>query len=472
MLLFEYVATAVGAAKLVPTDVAPYARLSDEELVRLQADLAELRHLIDARAAIAAGEIARRSGRELGFSGLAQRAGHRTPEALVQHITRSTGREAVTLVRVGKVMHETQAARELSALPDRASRSPIDELWLVPVSDAVSSGSLALAAADAIRGGLGIPSDSVSVDDLRDASVRLVQDAQTTDVDRLFARARAARDELDAAGIADREREHRDRRSLRLSKLPDGMIRVAGLLDPESAAIVTDAFDLVTSPRRGGPRWVDETERARADRILDDTRTNEQIMADAFVEMVSIASRVDANTNFGKRRPAVRVLVSADSLRDRRGFGRIEGQADPVSIETVERHACDAGIIPIVIDDDGQCLNVGREQRLFTSIQRIALAARDGGCRWHDCERPPSWTEAHHINQWNRDRGRTDVADGVLLCRYHHMLLHDNHWDIVRRGPAYFLIPPESEDPARTPRPLQTHSAAVRDLLARRRAGR
>src|SRR5690606_12692367 len=110
---------------------------------------------------------------------------------------------------------------------------------------------------------------------------------------------------------------------------------------------------------------------------------------------------------FGTRRPAVRVLVTDRSLRENAGFGRIEAQADPISIETVQRYACDAGVIPIAFDDDGQCLNVGREQRLFTAKQRVALATRDGGCLWPDCPRPAAWTEAHHINQWHRDHGRT-----------------------------------------------------------------
>jgi hypothetical protein len=48
------------------------------------------------------------------------------------------------------------------------------------------------------------------------------------------------------------------------------------------------------------------------------------------------------------------------------------------------------------------------------------------------------------------------------------MLLNDRHWAIVRRGATYFLIPPEHEDPARTPRPLPSHSVALGDLLGRR----
>jgi hypothetical protein len=144
---------------------------------------------------------------------------------------------------------------------------------------------------------------------------------------------------------------------------------------------------------------------------------------------------------------------------------------DAISIETVQRTVCAAGIVPILFDDDGQCLNVGREQRLFTERQRVALAARDGGCRVAGCDRPPSWCEAHHIDEWDRDDGETNVKDGIPLCRHHHMLIHNNHWRIKRTGADYFLIPPRERDPNQTPIPMPSKSAALTDLSRRKRAG-
>jgi len=125
--------------------------------------------------------------------------------------------------------------------------------------------------------------------------------------------------------------------------------------------------------------------------------------------------------------------------------------------------------VPVILDDDGQCVNVGREQRLFTPRQRTGLAVRDGGCLWPGCDRPPSWCEAHHINQWKRDLGRTDIADGVLLCKHHHLLLHNNGWDITRDGGSYTLVSPRSISPTREGRHLTTKSRAVQDWNTRRR---
>jgi hypothetical protein len=251
------------------------------------------------------------------------------------------------------------------------------------------------------------------------------------------------------------------------------------LADPENAAYLDGIYDSLTSPRRGGPRMVDLADKTRADAVETDPRTLEQLAFDGVIAVLRIGASADEKTAarsvLGSRRPAVRVLVTQKTLQksglaeqggqaQQRGHGRIEGQHSPISIETVERTVCDSGILPIMFDSDGQCIDLGREQRLYTARQRVGLAARDGGCRWPDCDRPASWSEAHHINFWARDHGNTDIADGILLCRYHHLLLHDNHWDITRTGSQYWLLPPVGEDPRRTPLPMPSKSEALHDL--------
>jgi hypothetical protein len=69
-------------------------------------------------------------------------------------------------------------------------------------------------------------------------------------------------------------------------------------------------------------------------------------------------------------------------------------------------------------------LDLGREARLFTKAQRIALTLRDQGCRAEGCDRPPSWTEAHHLTKPWSQGGKTNLADGILLCGHHHRLAH------------------------------------------------
>ncbi len=421
------------------------AGVPDSELLALIGVSAHHERLARAHSATLAGELLRRSAPELGHEGLAQKLGHRTPQKLIQATTGATSRDAAQSLRVGGL----------------AGSHP----WLGGLAGAVSDGSLSTDAVDSIRAGLGAPTEAVSAESLAGAASRLAEQAVSLDADRVFTLARQVRDELDAAGIVDRERAARAAREFRLQRLRDGSVRIVWLLDPVEGSVVSEVYDRATSPRRGGPRFV--TDQARAERIANDPRTTEQLASDVFFALVTAGAEVDPRELLGRGAPAVRVTVTERDLTRRAGHGRLQRGQLPVSIETVERLACTQGTIPVVFNELGQPLDVGREHRLFTPRQRIALAERDGGCLWTGCERPPSWCEAHHIRHWVRDGGRTDVADGILLCKHHHLLLHDHHWEIERRGRGgaeYWLIPPRDHpDPAL--RRLETRSLALADLL-------
>ena len=433
----------LSVAFAVPTVTA----LGDDDLLSTQRVVAEIRRRVDAAAAVLAAEVAHRSRRELGYTGLATRLGARTPELLVARVAGTSAREAGVLVRVGALTVEPTPA-------------------MAAVGVAVRAGDLSVEAADVIRAGLGEPDDSVSAESLADAVTSLLTEVVSLTLEQLAARAREVRADLDAAHVRDREQELRDRRYLRIMPQPDGMTRIAGLLDPESAAVIVAAYDGATSPRRGGPSFVDPDDIARADAILHDQRSTEQITVDTLVELVRIGTAAAPDTLLGKNKPAVRIGVAERDLRRHLGSGRIEGQAQPISIDTVEREICDAGIVPVAFDSDGQIVNIGRGQRRFTHRQRIGLAVRDGGCRFPGCDRPPSWCEAHHINEWYRHGGRTDIADGILLCRHHHLLVHNNDWRVTRDRADYFAVPPRSLDPEQVPIPAPSRSAIARRVLA------
>jgi hypothetical protein len=428
---------------------ASLTTVDDSALLANQARLAEARRRIDAAVAVSSAEVARRSHRDLGHAGLAQRLGDRTPEKLVQRVSGVNRGEAGRLVKVGVMMAAEPA-------------------HLRSVGDAVAAGALSVDAAEAIRAGLGEPSETATAAALAEAAMSLVAEAASLPVEQLAARARELRDVVDEAGTADRERQRYEQRFLRLTPQADGMVRVNGLLDPESAALVTDAFDIITSPRRGGPRFQSPVELARARALEEDPRTTEQIMLDALVEIVHVASTADtgtgAGTLFGSRRPAVRVLVAERDLARRTGTGHLEGQTAAVSIATVERHICDGGLVPIEFSTRGDILSLGLRQRLFSSRQRVALAARDGGCMFTGCDRPPAWTEAHHIIPWD-DGGPTDIDNAILLCKFHHLLVHNNGWAITRDGADLYLQPPATVDPDRTPIALPSKSTALKRLL-------
>ena len=82
----------------------------------------------------------------------------------------------------------------------------------------------------------------------------------------------------------------------------------------------------------------------------------------------------------------------------------------------------------MVLGGKSEVLDQGRARRLFTAAQRKALAVRDQGCRAEGCDIPAAWCEAHHFDRpWAAD-GRTDLADGKLLCSWHHHRAHDDRY--------------------------------------------
>jgi len=121
------------------------------------------------------------------------------------------------------------------------------------------------------------------------------------------------------------------------------------------------------------------------------------------------------------------VTVSLDQLRAGLGAGGI-GIDERVSIGQVRRLACTAKIIPVVLGGKSEILELGRTARLFNSPQRKAMAIRDRRCRAEGCSVPAAWCEAHHCRSpWSRG-GRTDLADGRLLCSFHHHRAHDDRY--------------------------------------------
>ena len=449
--LDQLAVAAVACAVAARTD-APV--LSDGVLLEQQRQLAGSARLIEVAAAALAAEVAERSRPELGHDGLAQKLGARTPERLVQLVTGASKSTSRRLVQVGTLVAAASAR-------DADPTVEVAEPWLAPVLRAVAGGALSSEAVEVIRAGLGAPTEVVTVEALTRAASALTSLASSLTLEALAARARELRDDLDAAGVALREEERRERRYLHLTPLPDGMTRISGLLDPESAATIRNAVDAATSPATGGPRFVRPEDRVRADAIASGPRTPGQLAVDALVELVDIAVRAHDTGLLGRRRADVRILLTDTDLRNRHGAAWIEGQTASVSVATAERHACDGGYLPIRFTDDGQALDLGRTHRYHTTRQRAAIAARDGGCI-ADCDRPPAWTEVHHINEYSKG-GTTSVADGVLLCRHHHLEIHNNNKHIKRIGNQYWLHhPPESNQ---KPVLLHTKSPIMRRLL-------
>jgi hypothetical protein len=479
----ENTANSADAATSLPALVTAF---DNERLTALLADAAALRAEADAVVAAAAGVVAKRSERELGYGGLAARSGHRSATDLVQSITGSSRSEALRQVRLGEAMGEADAATRLLEAtastpgfdpdtgevsddgpfpgPGEAATTVLIELpWHEPITRAVAEHRLSAQGASALLRGLGQPSESCDAEVLREAATELLTDAAGAHADELTKRARWLRDRLDQAGVSQRARAHFYGRKARLGRTSSGARTVWLECDDESGAWFDTIISAGMRPRRGGPRFVDPVEAARAQALKEDPRSNEQLVFDLIMGTLRTGALADPGTVFGSRQAGVRVIVTQEELARRdsegnlTGTGFMEDTGQAVAPATLEHLLCDTATIQITVDEDGCPLNLGREQRLFTAKQRIALAIRDGGCMDPDCDRPPSYTEAHHINHWVEHHGKTDIADGILLCQYHHMLLHNQHWRIKRDGTTYWLHPPQAD-----PRPpVRLHRKAA-----------
>jgi hypothetical protein len=471
--LDRYRAVALALADL-PTDAALYSGLSEADLLEANQLFARSQVALRNGGALIAGEIAHRSAPELGSQGLAQRSGHRTAVEFVKITTGSTGRDAGTAVRVGELMREASIEGEVDGATGEVSTS--SQPWLSPVTVALAERSISIESAEAIRGGLGAPNSAITADQLRDAATQLCEAARhgspkSLDPDAVAREARAFRDELDLEGVAIREQERRAKRSLKLYVQPDGTTKLVWIMDPETAATVRGVYDRTVSPKLGGVRFVDPEHQVLADEIFKDARTPDQLASDGFEQLLKLGADADPQFMLGSGAPVIRLTVPKSAFERGTGIARIEGQDAPVAVSSAWRMSCEAGFSGFVLDQNGPVIDFGREQRFFTRKQREALAVTWGGCAAPGCARPPSWCEAHHIVFWARDKGKTDLADGVLLCRHHHLLFHNNGWEIERdKTSKYWLIPPPEQDPDRKPIELVSKSAALRDLLRERAA--
>ena len=135
-------------------------------------------------------------------------------------------------------------------------------------------------------------------------------------------------------------------------------------------------------------------------------------------------------------RPPVEVVVhvQAADLEGRTELG------DGISAEVSRRLLCDAGVVPMLEDEAGKTIDVGRKTRAIPAALRRALDAREGGCRFPGCTNR-IFTDAHHVEHW-LDGGETNLANTVLLCRRHHRCLHEHGFSLEREGDSLVFRDP------------------------------
>jgi hypothetical protein len=185
----------------------------------------------------------------------------------------------------------------------------------------------------------------------------------------------------------------------------EGEFRFWGrLLDTEGAVV-----------KRAIERIVDQ---ASVDPETGQFEPYERRCADALVELASLRLGADADPD----RATVVVHVDEAVLASDDGVGTLEGGV-PIAAETIRRLTCDGRLQTVVHDEAGRTIGVGRVTRTVPPHMRRSLLARDGGCAYAGCTNN-RWLRAHHIQHFAHG-GPTSEDNLVMLCGYHHRLVHE-----------------------------------------------
>ena len=223
---------------------------------------------------------------------------------------------------------------------------------------------------------------------------------------------------------------------LRLRERRDGRLGLEGFLEPEHSAAFRSLIEQFAAPRP-------------ATEGVPDPRTPAQRNADALLEVCGLARAAQACPTTGGKPPHLTVILDWEALRTGLGTATLD-YGTHVSAAEARRLACDAKVVPVVLGGASEPLDVGRAMRTVPLSLRRALVARDRGCAFPGCDRPPGLCQAHHCRPW-ADGGETSVENCVLLCETHHRQVHCTGWEILIHPGYVEFIPPAIIDPDRRP---------------------
>ena len=229
---------------------------------------------------------------------------------------------------------------------------------------------------------------------------------------------------VDPDGFDRDTEENYEERFLHISEM-SGMYHLTGVIDPEGGAALKTAVDALA--KRLGP---------------DDGRTPKQRRADALTDIVRHAMDQGTLPRRNGVRPHISVTTSLEGLKGELGAAASELEAGiPISSKTVQRLACD-GTLHRVLKADSMVVDVGRATRAISPAQHRAMKARYRGCAGPGCDRPINWTDTHHIEFYGRG-GPNNLPNLLPLCYYHHRLVHEGGWQVVKVGDGVRFIPPD-----------------------------
>ncbi len=236
--------------------------------------------------------------------------------------------------------------------------------------------------------------------------------------------ARMTRSVMKPGPSAEQRRRQHENRWASLVQDPDGSWRLAAYFDADDGKRVSLAFNAMVRTYRTGTTFYGSGPIQGL--------TPAQRRADALANLI---------TGEGPHRPpktTLLMIADYDTVAgELKNLRYDDGLA--VAADRIAELAAQAKILPAIFNTDGDPLWLGRAQRDASAGQRIALAARDGGCV--NCAAPAEGGEPHHI-EWFSRGGPTDIDNLALLCERCHHLIHDDGWQLHSDDGQLKLKPP------------------------------
>jgi hypothetical protein len=294
----------------------------------------------------------------------------------------------------------------------------------------------------------------------------------------------------------------RERRHVRRRNLEDGMVRIEAVVFAEEAAAIMAALDRVAAERCRAPEGASssvpaETRVAVASAAAVTTGATAGSAIAPPIDAATVATGATAGTGVTATAPesvgkadsaaasATGARTAAAVSQQPRAFDRADAlveiaeaivrgtsrqrspievvltvpvhgllvnpgeKQDPldaahfadgtcVSAETARRLCCDAGIVQLVEDADGNPLSIGRKTRTIPGSMKRALLHRDGTCRFPGCTNTV-FLQGHHIQHW-ADGGETSTRNLLCLCSFHHLHLHEYGFTVAVDEKAGFVF--------------------------------
>jgi hypothetical protein len=332
----------------------------------------------------------------------------------------------------GLVPVTTQAAKARAALAEALGTDGAPVVELAPTRAAFAAGAVSAGHAGVVVRTLSALDGVPDVDEVTrgEAQQLLLAEAGRIDPAQLGRAGMRLRHRLhpDAAEQLARDEDATERaREAYLVQESGGMWHLSARLAPLAGAALAAALDPLTLP-------------APAQDGTPDPRSAKQRCADGLVLLAktSLAARPGGPGSLPTRAGSPTRLVVTGELSSlladlHTADGRLaltpgvvqtgEPGGWDVSPLTLQVIACDAEVVPMLLDGAGGPLDVGQTRYPFGPKIRKAIEARDQHCTYPGCSAKPPWCDAHHLVPFSNG-GSTSAANGGLLCGRHHRLVH------------------------------------------------